>query len=222
MAKCSALPPKRAVPTASSCPLARSSFSACSKVAHFGCSSTRLGFRLQARTRSPTLACTGAWRATCTAWRRAGTPRCALRRCATTSGRGRAACRPCWGSRPRWSAVRRAATPSRPSPGRRCGCGGGGDGALCSTAPLQDGRDLRLEQDMRRTVHSGGDLVITDLQALDAGFYTCVARNMVGTRETESAKLTVYGTHPHTHVVAGCRDQSRLQKSPSSTRSPWT
>lgn len=56
----------------------------------------------------------------------------------------------------------------------------------------KDGRDLRLDQDMRRTVHQTGDLIITDVQPVDAGFYTCLARNMVGTRETEAVKLTVY------------------------------
>uniref|UniRef100_A0A915HN40 Roundabout n=1 Tax=Romanomermis culicivorax TaxID=13658 RepID=A0A915HN40_ROMCU len=56
----------------------------------------------------------------------------------------------------------------------------------------KDNRDLRLNQDSRRTIHSNGDLIIMDVQTSDAGFYSCVATNLVGTRETEAAKLTIY------------------------------
>jgi len=42
-------------------------------------------------------------------------------------------------------------------------------------------------------VHSSGNLIITNVQQSDAGFYTCVAQNMVGVKESIQARLSVYG-----------------------------
>ena len=47
----------------------------------------------------------------------------------------------------------------------------------------------------------GGKLTISNTRKSDAGKYVCVAANMVGERDSETAQLSVFGeehTHPHT------------------------
>jgi hypothetical protein len=56
----------------------------------------------------------------------------------------------------------------------------------------KDGRDLRPEDDKRITVHSSGNLIITKVKQSDSGFFTCIARNMVGLKESNPARLSVY------------------------------
>uniref|UniRef100_A0AC35U446 Roundabout 2 n=1 Tax=Rhabditophanes sp. KR3021 TaxID=114890 RepID=A0AC35U446_9BILA len=56
----------------------------------------------------------------------------------------------------------------------------------------KESKEIRSQEDTRITIHPHGNLIIENVQKSDAGNYQCIAMNAVGTRESNTAKLSVH------------------------------
>jgi hypothetical protein len=62
---------------------------------------------------------------------------------------------------------------------------------------LKDGQPVEINRNGRFILSNENSLLIAQIKQTDAGNYTCVASNVVGTYSSEPAELIVHGIRNH-------------------------
>lgn len=75
-----------------------------------------------------------------------------------------------------------------------------------TTSWLRNGQPVAVDESRVKLI--GHNLVITDVNQKDQGMYKCVARNMLGVRESPAAKLKVLGLY--SAVLPNCQTSLTL------------